>query len=39
MNSLIGTRIKNLRREKGFSQEQTADYLLISQSAYARIEN
>ena len=28
-----------MRKEKGLSQEQVADYLHISQSTYARIEN
>lgn len=39
MNTQIGNKIRNLRRNKGWSQEQTADYLHISQSAFARIEN
>lgn len=39
MNTQIGNKIRGLRRNKGWSQEQTADYLHISQSAYARIEN
>ena len=39
MNKLIGERIKNLRNEKGYSQEHIAKALCISQSAYARLEN
>ncbi|CAM4017317.1 helix-turn-helix transcriptional regulator [Flavobacterium jumunjinense] len=39
MNKIIGNKLKALRKEKGWSQEQASDYLSISQSAYARIEN
>ena len=39
MNNTISKRIKTLRVDKGFSQEQMADFLHISQSAYSRIEN
>lgn len=39
MNVSIGNNLKNLRKNKGWSQEQVADYLNLSQSAYARIEN
>ena len=39
MNTLVGKRIRTLRKQKGLSQEQVADSLHISQSAYARIEN
>ncbi len=39
MNTLVGKRIRILRKQKGLSQEQVADSLHISQSAYARIEN
>ncbi len=39
MNTIVGSKIKALRKEKGLSQEQVADYLHISQSTYARIEN
>jgi len=39
MNVLIGKRIRNLRKQKGLSQEAVADYLHVSQSTYARIEN
>ena len=39
MNVVIGNKLKQLRKNKGMSQEQAADYLHISQSAYARMEN
>ncbi len=39
MNTTIGKKLRELRKQKGFSQEQVADSLYISQSAYARIEN
>lgn len=39
MKKIIGNNLKNLRKESGLSQEQVAEYLSISQSAYARIEN
>lgn len=39
MNTLVGNKLRTLRKNKGWSQEQTADYLHISQSAYARIES
>ncbi len=39
MNTVIGNKLRSLRKAKGFSQEQTADYLHISQSAYARMES
>jgi len=39
MNTLVGTRIRTLRKEKGLTQEQVADFLHVSQSTYARIEN
>ena len=35
----VGKKIKELRELKGFTQEQVADYLNISQPTYARIEN
>ena len=38
MNTRIGTRIRTLRTSKGISQEEIADKLHISQSAYSRIE-
>lgn len=39
MNINIGQKLKQLRKQKGLSQEQVAEFLHISQSAYARIEN
>ena len=38
MNTTIGNKLKDLRKQKGWSQEQVSDYLAISQSAYARME-
>lgn len=38
-NTIIGKKLQALRKERGFSQEQVADKLHISQSAYARIES
>ncbi|MDN3674977.1 helix-turn-helix transcriptional regulator [Flavobacterium branchiarum] len=38
MNVIIGKKLKKLRKNKNLSQEQIADFLCISQSAYARIE-
>lgn len=39
MNTVVGAKIKRLRKEKGLSQEQVADHLHVSQSTYARIES
>ncbi len=39
MNTIIGKKLQALRKERGFSQEQVADKLHISQSTYARIES
>ncbi|MDR7209781.1 helix-turn-helix transcriptional regulator [Flavobacterium piscis] len=39
MNAVIGNKLKQLRKNKGMSQEQVADYLHVSQSAYARMES
>jgi len=39
MNILIGKKIRNLRTQKFLSQEQLADELHMSQSAYARMES
>jgi len=39
MNTQIGHRIRRLRENKGFSQEEMAERLHISRSAYSRIEN
>lgn len=38
MNEIIGNKLKKLRQSKNMSQEEIADYLNISQSAYARME-
>lgn len=38
MNIIVGNKLKKLRKSKDLSQEQVADYLHLSQSAYARIE-
>lgn len=38
MNRIIGKKLKTLRQSKKLSQEQMADFLHISLSAYARIE-
>lgn len=39
MNKIIGQRIKDIRKNKGMSQEDLAYLLNISQSAYQRIES
>jgi len=39
MNTQIGNKIRRLRENKGFSQEDMAERLQISRSAYSRIEN
>ncbi|HEX8574993.1 MAG TPA: helix-turn-helix transcriptional regulator [Flavobacterium sp.] len=39
MNTVIGNKLKQYRKEKGWTQEQVADFLNISQSTYARIES
>jgi len=39
MNILIGNKLKLLRKNRNMSQEEAADYLHISQSAYARMES
>jgi len=39
MNKTIGERIRKHREEKGYSQENLAEKLHISRSAYQRIEN
>ena len=38
MTTAVANKIKNLRKAKGYSQEEVAERLSISQSAYARIE-
>ena len=37
-NKLIGEKLSKLRKAKGWSQEETADYLNITRSVYQRIE-
>lgn len=39
MNILVGNKLKILRKNRDMSQEEAADYLNISQSAYARMES
>lgn len=39
MNLLVGQKIKELRKKKGLSQEEVAEYIHTAQSTYARIEN
>lgn len=39
MNRTVGAKIRHLRKTRGYSQEEVAEKLSISQSAYARIEN
>lgn len=39
MNVIVGNKLKILRRDKKMSQEEVADSLRISQSAYARMES
>lgn len=38
MDKLIGQKLSKLRKAKGWSQEETADYLEITRSVYQRIE-
>ncbi|AWK03193.1 XRE family transcriptional regulator [Flavobacterium crocinum] len=38
MNKIVGDNLKMLRKSKNMSQEEVADCLKISQSAYARME-
>lgn len=38
MNRIVGNNLKTLRKAKNMSQEEVADHLNISQSAYARME-
>lgn len=39
MNRLIGIKVKKLRKERNYSQEEVADMLNVSQATYSRIEN
>lgn len=38
MNAIVAKRLRNLRKQKNWSQEEVAFKLNISQSAYGRIE-
>ncbi len=38
MNELLGARIKKLREEKGFTQEQIAEKMNCTRQKYARME-
>ncbi|WPO79718.1 helix-turn-helix transcriptional regulator [Flavobacterium sp. KACC 22761] len=38
MSKIVGDNLKMLRKSKNMSQEEVADHLKISQSAYARME-
>lgn len=38
MNEMLGSRIKELRNAKNFTQEQVADRIGVSRQKYARIE-
>jgi transcriptional regulator with XRE-family HTH domain len=37
--AIDGSNLKNIRKSKGISQEEVADYLEISQTAYSKLEN
>ena len=39
MNEIVGEKIKNLRKSRNLSQEEVAEFIHVSQSTYARIEN
>lgn len=39
MNTTIANKLKRLRKQHGFSQEQVADHLHITQSTYGRMIN
>lgn len=38
MNEMLGSRIKELRNAKNFTQEQVADRIGVSRQKHARIE-
>ncbi|SFD40598.1 helix-turn-helix domain-containing protein [Flavobacterium phragmitis] len=38
MNRIVGNKLRILRKAKNLSQEEVADYLNVSPSAYARME-
>lgn len=39
VNEIIGSKIRNIRQKRGLNQQDLADKLNLSQSAYAKIEN
>ena len=39
MNTIVGEKIKNLRKSKNLSQEEVAELIHVSQSTYARMES
>ncbi|OXA80301.1 Helix-turn-helix domain-containing protein [Flavobacterium aquidurense] len=39
MNVFVGGKLKKLRKSKNMTQEEVADFLHLSQSAYARMES
>ncbi|EIJ38784.1 putative transcriptional regulator [Galbibacter orientalis DSM 19592] len=39
MNNTVGNNLRTLHKRKGLTQEEVADMLHVSQSAYARMEN
>ncbi len=39
VNDIIGRRIREIRQKRGLNQQDMADKLNLSQSAYAKIEN
>ena len=39
MNTIVGEKIKNLRKIKNLSQEEVAELIHVSQSTYARMES
>lgn len=39
MNIFVGDKLRKLRKSKNMSQEEVADFLNLSQSAYARMES
>lgn len=39
MNVFVGNKLKKFRKSKSMSQEEVADFLHLSQSAYARMES
>src|SRR5690554_6749358 len=39
MNTTVGKKLRDIRKQKGWSQEHVADSLELAQSAHARIES